>query len=54
MDLLSLGLILLLSIIACWASGEFVRRKEIKINRWALLAFHLLYGVGLVGVMLFL
>ncbi|MHA2423544.1 MAG: hypothetical protein ACXAEF_02080 [Candidatus Thorarchaeota archaeon] len=52
MDFITLGALLVLSIIACAIGGEIVKRKEIQINRWILLVFHLLYGVGLIAAML--
>ncbi|MHA1907664.1 MAG: hypothetical protein ACW98Y_10255 [Candidatus Thorarchaeota archaeon] len=54
LDLLTIGTLFVLSVIACWVGGEVVRRKGIQIDRRILLAFHLLYGVGFVGAILFL
>ena len=52
MDIITIAIVFILSIIACALGGEVVRRKEIQINRIAMLLFHILYGIGLVAAIL--
>jgi hypothetical protein len=54
MDWILFTLILVGSIIACWAAQEFVMRKNIRVPKTAAVIGHLLYGILLILAYIYL
>jgi hypothetical protein len=54
---MSIGLMLLLfflSVILCGVAGDIVKRRDIRVPKMALVAFHVIYITGLVAAYILL
>ena len=54
MDILSSFLLFIASVSICAIAGAVTKRKGIELNRIGLIAFHVLYLVGLFSAMILL